>query len=89
MIVYTQVKNQPVRLIDDALYYRGNTFFNASACECCGKTLIEDANPVTIVTKFNDIEFYQRNKIDATDMYITDQYTINDDGYVICLDCEV
>jgi len=90
MQIFTQAKNQEIPQLKETTFFRGNTFFEASPCECCGKVLIEEGNPVTIVTKFNDIEFYQRDKIDASDMSsVTDQYTINDDGYIICLDCDV
>lgn len=88
MQIFTQAKNQEIPQLRDTIFYRGNTFFDASPCECCNKILIEEANQITIVTKFNDIDFYQRDKIDAVGMSITDQYTFNDDGQLICLNCE-
>jgi hypothetical protein len=88
MIVYTDRKNHAnLPFLDETSYYRGNVFFDAMPCDCCGKVLIEMANPVTVETRFNDLAFYQQGKLNAAEFNITDQYEFVD-GQMICLDCE-
>lgn len=89
MIVYTDRKNHAnLPFLQDTLYYRGNVFFDASACECCAKVLIQLGNAVTIETKFDDLAFYHSGKYNAANFPITEEYAFNNDGQLICLDCE-